>query len=103
MIRRSLERNGTGRSVLIDKEGNIIAGNKTVEAATEAGLKIRVVETQGDELIVVQRTDLDLNDPKGRARELAFADNRVAEVNLNWDSSARRLRRPLRLLQAVGA
>jgi hypothetical protein len=85
MIRRSLERNGAGRSILVDKDGNIIAGNKTAEAATEAGLKIKVIQTAGDELIVVQRTDLDLNDAKGKARELAFADNRVSEVNLNWD------------------
>lgn len=84
MIRRSLERNGAGRSILVDKDGNIIAGNKTAEAATEAGLKIKVVQTTGNELVVVQRTDLELNDMKGRARELAFADNRVSEVNLNW-------------------
>src|SRR5712692_877594 len=35
-------------------------------------------------VVVVQRTDLDLEtDP--RARALAIADNRVAELDLDWD------------------
>lgn len=85
MLRRSLERNGAGRSIVADKNGNLIAGNKTAEAALEAGMRVRVVQTDGTELVVVQRTDLDLDDPRGKARELAFADNRVGEVNLDWD------------------
>ena len=35
-----------------DKNGNIIAGNKTQKAAIEAGIKkVRIVETTGDELV----------------------------------------------------
>jgi hypothetical protein len=41
-------------------------------------------ETDGTELVVVQRTDLDL-DTEGGALELAYADNRVAELDLDWD------------------
>lgn len=33
MIRRSLEKLGAGRSILLDKNGRIIAGNKTAESA----------------------------------------------------------------------
>src|SRR5208337_4782639 len=81
LLAESLEKYGAGRSILCDKEGRVIAGNKTLKAAGER--KVRVVETQGDELVVVQRTDLDLNSKK--ARELAIADNRVAEIDLEWN------------------
>jgi hypothetical protein len=88
MLRASLQKNGAGRSIVVDREGRIIAGNKTAEAAEAEHIPVRVVETDGSELVVVQRTDLDLTDPKGKARGLAFADNRIGEVNLNWDADA---------------
>jgi DNA modification methylase len=70
--------------VLADRHGVIIAGNKTVQEATTQGLPIRVVETTGDALVVVQRVDLDLA-TDDRARQLALADNRIGELNLEWD------------------
>lgn len=82
MVAHSLETYGAGRSILADKNGKIIAGNKTLESAAEKDFPIRVVQTDGRELVVVQRTDLDLNDPA--ARELAIADNRASEVGLLW-------------------
>ena len=88
MLRASLQKNGAGRSIVVDREGRIIAGNKTAEAAEAEHIPVRVVETEGSELVVVQRTDLDLTDPEGKARGLAFADNRIGEVNLNWDADA---------------
>ena len=75
---------GAGRSILADRHGVVIAGNKTLEQAQALGLKVRVVETTGDELVVVQRTNLDLA-TDATARQLALADNRVAELNLEWD------------------
>jgi hypothetical protein len=87
LLEDSVRRFGAGRSVLADRDGNLIAGNKTHEVAVDVGLKVRVVETAGDELVVVKRTDLSLDDPHDRrARELAFADNRVAELDLDWDA-----------------
>ena len=84
MIRASLRDYGAGRSVLLDRNGAIIAGNKTVENAGALGHKdVIVVQTDGSQLVAVQRTDLDLKDP--RARQLAIADNRSAEVSLEWD------------------
>src|SRR5215471_15670434 len=54
-VERSLRQYGFGRSVLADKHGRIIAGNKTVEIASELGdAPVRVVETTGAELVVVQ-------------------------------------------------
>jgi DNA modification methylase len=81
MLLDSLTRYGAGRSVLVDRAGNIVAGNKTVEAAKDRD--IMVVQTDGKKLVVVQRTDLDINSKTGRA--LAIADNRVGEVGLDWD------------------
>ena len=70
--------------MLVDRDGHIIAGNKTVEQARSLNLPIAVVQTQGETLVVVQRTDLDLA-ADDRARQLAIADNRIAELDLDWD------------------
>jgi hypothetical protein len=70
MVEASLRETGAGRSILLDKDGRIIAGNKTFEAASDIGLPVRVVETDGTELVAVKRTDLDLDDDTGTARKL---------------------------------
>ena len=94
-LARSLEAYGAGRAVLIDRHGVIIAGNKTVEQARRLKLPLHVVKTDGQHLIAVQREDLDLRrDP--RARALAVADNRVGELDLDWDPAI------LQQLQADG-
>lgn len=81
---RSLREYGPGRSLLIDRHGTIIAGNKTYERAKELDIPVQIVKSNGTTLIAVQREDLDLStDP--RARALAVADNRVGELDLNWD------------------
>ena len=85
MVDQSIERYGAGRSVVVDKNGNIIGGNKTVKAAQEAGLDIEVVKTSGDKLIVHQREDLDLYEGDD-ARMLAYVDNRSSELGLEWDA-----------------
>jgi DNA modification methylase len=83
-LERSLREYGAGRAVLIDRHGRIIAGHKTVEQAKRLGIRLRVVKTDGQHLVAVQRDDLDLaTDP--RARALAIADNRVGELDLEWD------------------
>jgi DNA modification methylase len=83
-LERSLREYGPGRAVLIDRHGRIIAGNKTVEQAKRLHIPLHVVKTDGHQLIAVQRDDLDLaTDP--RARALAIADNRVGELDLEWD------------------
>jgi hypothetical protein len=85
LLERSLRNLGFGRSILVDKNGRVIAGNHTTEKAVELGLEeVVVVRTKGDKVIVHQREDLDLSDK--RAVELALLDNRVAEVNLDWDA-----------------
>jgi hypothetical protein len=79
-IRDSIKQFGGGRSILIDADDIIRAGNGTAEAWQETGGKVRVVETDGTELIAVKRTDL-----KGaEAIAYAIADNRSAEL-AEWD------------------
>lgn len=86
MIGESLRKFGAGRSILLDKHGRIIAGNKTAENATAAGLAdVIVVQTDGTRLVAVQRTDLDL-EADSKAQELAIADNRAGQVSLEWDA-----------------
>lgn len=86
-LEESLQRYGAGRSVLVDKNGIIIAGNKTVAKAGEIGMEdVVFVPTSGDKLVVVVREDLDLEtDPEARA--IAVADNRVGELDLSWDAA----------------
>lgn len=79
----SLRNRGAGRSVLADRNGKLIAGNKTAELAAELGLEIEVVKTRGDKLVVVQREDLDLEDAD--ARLLAYEDNRIGQLDLSWN------------------
>ena len=80
-IRDSIKQFGGGRSILIDADDIIRAGNGTAEAWQETGGKVRVVETDGTELIAVKRTDL-----KGaEAIAYAIADNRSAEL-AEWDN-----------------
>ena len=83
LMEQSLSKLKAGRSILIDKNNKIIAGNKTAEVADRLGYKLRVIEAQGDELIAVKRTDVDIDSKQGR--ELALADNATTTVNLAWD------------------
>jgi len=84
VLDKSLQELGAGRSILVDRNGRIIAGNKTHEAAAGAGLEdVIIVETDGTQLVAVKRVDLDLDDEA--ARRLAYADNRAAELGLEWD------------------
>lgn len=81
-IRKSLTECGAGRSVLVDKDGCLIAGNGVFEQAEKMGIKTRVVETDGTELVVVKRTDIGTDDPKRKT--LALADNATSD-GVEWD------------------
>lgn len=88
LLEKSLERYGAGRSILLDREGRIIAGNKTAAKAGELGIEdVIIVQTDGTRLVAVQRVDLDL-ERDAAAKELAVADNRVGQVDLEWDPEA---------------
>jgi ParB-like chromosome segregation protein Spo0J len=81
MIANSLQEVGAARSIVIDENNNILAGNGTVEAAAQAGIeKVMVVEADGNTLVAVKRTGL----TKKQKTRLAIADNRTAELAV-WD------------------
>lgn len=81
-IRKSLEECGAGRSVVVDADDELIAGNGVYEQAERLGIKTRVIETDGSELVVVKRTVLHTDDEK--RKKLAFADNASSD-NVEWD------------------
>ncbi len=84
LLRKSVRENGFGRSIVVDKDNNIIAGNGIVEAARSLNRKnIRIIDTTGDELVVVRRTDLDIDSEEGR--RMALADNATSAANLSWN------------------
>lgn len=84
LLGESLQKFGAGRSILIDKDNNIIAGNGIVEAAGQAGLEnVKIIETTGDEIVAVKRVDVSLDSAQGR--EMALADNATGSADLAWD------------------
>lgn len=85
LLRESLEKYGAGRSMLIDKDNRIIAGNKTQQKAAELGMKVKIVETDANTIIAVKRTDVSLDSKEGR--EMALLDNLTTQVNLTWDKA----------------
>lgn len=85
LMEESLRKFGGGRSIVLDKNNRIIAGNKTIETAGQIGMeRIVVVETTGNEIVAVKRTDIDLDTTKGR--EMALADNATGKANLDFDT-----------------
>lgn len=84
LIKKSLKECGAGRSILIDKEGVIIAGNGVYEQAQKLKIPTQVVKTDGSKLLVVQRTDISTDDEK--RKKLALMDNSAAD-NVEWNFS----------------
>nr|DAT30646.1 MAG TPA: ParB protein [Caudoviricetes sp.] len=83
LIHKSLVECGAGRSVLADRDNVLIAGNGVYEEAQKLGLKVRVVESDGTELIVIKRKDLSTEDEKRKM--LALADNHTSDSSeFDW-------------------
>jgi hypothetical protein len=82
MIETSIKKFGTGRSILVDENSEVIAGSGTLQAAQAAGItKVKMVDAQPDELVAVRRTGLSEQEKDG----LAVADNRTSEL-ASWDT-----------------
>ena len=85
LINKSLTKFKFGRSILIDKNNRIIAGNKSVENAMAIGMEdVQIVESDGTKIIAVKRTDIDLDSAEGR--EMALSDNASAKANIVFDA-----------------
>jgi ParB-like chromosome segregation protein Spo0J len=82
LIEAALREVGAARSVVVDEDGTILAGNATVHAAEQVGLqRVRIVEADGSELVAVRRSGL----TQEQKRRLALLDNRSAEL-AEWDT-----------------
>lgn len=79
IINKSLSELGAGRSILIDSEDEIIAGNGVFEEAQKNNIPIKVIETDGTELIAVKRKDLKTKDKK--RQKLALIDNHASDTS----------------------
>jgi len=85
MIDESVEELGLARSITATRNREIPAGNKTYEAAANAGVEnVIEITTTGDALVVVRREDWEDNDDED-ARRYAWLDNQSGAVNLRWD------------------
>lgn len=73
---------GAARSIVIDEDGVILAGNATCEAAAEVGItKVQVVDADGETIVAVRRTGL----TAAQKAKLALYDNRSAELAEGWE------------------
>jgi len=81
-LQQSLRDVGAARSIVIDENDLILAGNGTVSAAEGLGIsKLQIVEAEGDTIIAVRRRGL-TDEQKTR---LSLYDNRTAEL-AEWDT-----------------
>lgn len=85
ILKRSVQLLGCCRSIVVDRDNKVLIGNKVLAAAKDCGIaKVRIVETKGDELVVVKRTDIDFDTRK--AKEISLVDNLSSEQNLSYDT-----------------
>ena len=79
LIRKSLQECGAARSIVVDSDGEIIGGNGVYGEAQRLKMPIKVIETDGTELVVVKRTDLKTGDEK--RKKLAVLDNSTSDTS----------------------
>lgn len=77
LIRKSLNECGAGRSIIIDSENEIIAGNGVYEQSQTLNMPVKIIETDGKELVVIKRIDLKTDDEK--RKKLAIMDNSTSD------------------------
>lgn len=81
VIADSLQQLGAARSIVIDEDNVVLAGNGVVDAASEVGMdRVIVVETSGNEIVAVRRRGLTVE----QKVDLALRDNRAGELS-EWD------------------
>ena len=76
LIKKSVNDVGLGRSIVIDNQNEIICGNGLV-STLDKNTPVKVIETDGSELVVVKRTDLATDD--GKRKQLAVMDNSASD------------------------
>ena len=83
LIKKSLKECGFGRAIVVDADGEIIAGNATYKTAKELGIPFETIQIDGTKGIILQRTDLHTKDKK--RKQMALMDNTSGDkVNLDF-------------------
>ena len=77
LIEKSLKECGAGRSIVADADGVIIGGNATYKTAQKLNIPTKVIETDGNTLVILKRTDLKTNSKK--RKKLALLDNSTGD------------------------
>jgi len=87
MVADALRDVGAARSIVVDEDDVVLAGNGVVEGAKQAGLtKVRIIDADGSEVIAVRRRGL----TAAQKRALAIYDNRTAEL-AEWNPDQLRM------------
>lgn len=85
LIETALGEVGAARSIVVDENGMVLAGNATIEAAARVGIeKVQVVDADGETVIAVRRSGLTARQKK----RLALLDNAPNMPQANpkyWD------------------
>lgn len=85
LIAKSITELGAGRSILLDSDNSIIAGNGVYEQWLAKGGKIKIIESDGTELIAVKRVDIDPDTDK--RHKMAIVDNAANDLS-KFDATA---------------
>lgn len=81
MIVDALQEVGAARSIVIDENNVVLAGNGVLEGAGQIDMtKVKVIEANGNEIVAVRRRGLSAEQKK----RLALYDNRTSEL-AKWD------------------
>jgi hypothetical protein len=93
-IRASLTRFRAGRSIVLDANNVVRAGNGTIEEARQAGFdEVLIVEPKPNQIVAVKRADWSASE----ATAYSVADNRIASLAEDDDAA---LATTLRALQS---
>lgn len=86
LLEKSITKFGFRQAAIVDKNGNIVAGNKRIAKAGELGIEdVNIVKGDPNKITAIQYDDFDLENDK-KTKEYALADNQVAKINIELDS-----------------
>ena len=87
-LESSIRQDGWIGAITVAADGESFDGSARIEVTGTHGMldNAIIVETDGSRPVVVKRTDIPTADDE-RAKRLGIAANRVAELNLDWDTT----------------
>ncbi len=78
----AIQRDGWIGAITVAADGEAFAGSARLEKGMQIGLRTRVVDIEGDEMLVARRRDIPTA-TDDRARRLGIGDNRIQEIDYN--------------------